>query len=96
MYMYVCIYTIILFVFICVGEHPRIGAMDVCPFIPVANTSLEECVSCSKTLGKLLATELSVPVYLYEASQERKYRKALQDIRKGEYEGLKEKVSGPS
>ncbi len=70
------------------------GAMDVCPFIPVANTSLEECVKCSKILGELLASELGVPVYLYEASQEREYRRYLQNIRKGEYEGLEEKVGG--
>ncbi len=69
------------------------GAMDVCPFVPVANTTLEDCVRCSKSLGEQLARELGVPVYLYEASQERDYRRSLQSIRKGEYEELQEKVS---
>ena len=69
------------------------GAMDVCPFIPVANTTIEECVQCSRILGEQLAAELNIPVYLYEVSQEKEYRKRLPDIRKGEYEGLKDKVS---
>ena len=69
------------------------GAMDVCPFIPVANTTIEECVQCSRILGEQLAAELNIPVYLYEESQEKEYRKRLPDIRKGEYEGLKDKVS---
>ncbi|XP_064383158.1 formimidoyltransferase-cyclodeaminase-like isoform X2 [Halichondria panicea] len=68
------------------------GAMDVCPFVPVANTTLEDCVRCSKSLGEQLARELGVPVYLYEASQERDYRRSLQSIRKGEYEELQEKL----
>ena len=75
-----------------VGSHPRIGAMDVCPFVPVANTTVQECVECSKVLGDLLAKELGVPVFLYEDSQDKTHRKHLEDIRKGEYEGLKEKV----
>ncbi len=78
-----------------IGEHPRIGAMDVCPFVPVANTTLEDCVRCSKSLGEQLARELGVPVYLYEASQERDYRRSLQSIRKGEYEELQEKSTNP-
>ncbi len=65
----------------------------MCPFVPVANTTLEECVRCSHSLSEQLARELGVPVYLYEASQERDYRRSLQSIRKGEYEDLEEKVS---
>ena len=69
------------------------GAMDVCPFIPVANTTIEECVQCSRVLGEQLAKELDIPVYLYEESQEKEHRKRIPDIRKREYEGLKVKVS---
>ncbi|MCX7909906.1 MAG: glutamate formimidoyltransferase [Ignavibacteria bacterium] len=77
------------------GEHPRIGALDVCPFVPVANVSMEECVECSKEFGKRLAEELSVPVYLYEFAQPLEYRKKLPQIREGEYEGLPEKIKKP-
>jgi len=59
------------------GEHPRMGAMDVCPFVPVANVSMEECVEISKIFAKRAAEELNVPFYLYEHSQEREYRKKL-------------------
>ncbi len=65
----------------------------MCPFVPFANTTLEDCVRCSKSLSEQLAKELGVPVYLYEASQERDYRRSLQSIRKGEYKELQEKVS---
>ncbi len=77
------------------GEHPRIGAMDVCPFIPVSNVSMEECVQCAKEFGKRLAEELNVPVYLYEYASERDYRKTLPQIRAGEYEGLADKIRKP-
>lgn len=66
----------------------------MCPFVPVANTSIEECVDCAKSLAEQLATELSVPVYLYESAQAKEYRRELQSIRKGEYEGLEVKVTG--
>ena len=74
------------------GEHPRMGALDVCPFIPVTGVTMTDCVRCSKEFGSKLANELNVPVYLYEHSSEQEHRKALQHIRSGEYEGLKEKV----
>ncbi|MGQ9820065.1 MAG: glutamate formimidoyltransferase [Candidatus Kapaibacteriales bacterium] len=77
------------------GEHPRIGALDVCPFVPIANVTMEECVECSREFGKRLADELSVPVYLYEYAQNLDYRKKLSQIRDGEYEGLKEKIKLP-
>ena len=76
----------------CLGEHPAVGAMDVCPFVPVANVTMDECVQCSKEFGKTLADELNVPVYLYEYSSQRSYRKKLPDIREGEYKGLPRKV----
>jgi glutamate formiminotransferase/formiminotetrahydrofolate cyclodeaminase len=74
------------------GEHPRIGALDVCPFVPVANVTMEECVECAKEFGRRLAEELGVPVYLYEYAQPLEYRKKLPQIREGEYEGLPEKI----
>ena len=74
------------------GEHPRLGALDVCPFIPVKNASMEDCVSCSKIFGRQLSEQLEVPVYLYEQSQEREYRKQLADVRRGEYEGLPQRL----
>lgn len=77
------------------GEHPRMGALDVCPFIPVSNVTMEECVKLSKQFGKLLADEIGVPVYLYEYASELDYRKRLPDIRAGEYEGLKDKIKLP-
>ena len=77
------------------GSHPRIGAPDVCPFVPVANVTMEECVECARDLSQQLAEELEVPVFLYECAQEKEYRKSLGQIREGEYEGLREKVSRP-
>lgn len=77
------------------GEHPRIGALDVCPFVPVSNVTMEECVECAKEFGQRLASELSVPVYLYEYAQPLEYRKKLPQIREGEYEGLPEKIKKP-
>ena len=77
------------------GAHPRIGAMDVCPFIPIKNISMEECIELSKRFGKLLSQELDVPVYLYGESQALVYRKELSSIRLGEYEMLNTKMSDP-
>ena len=74
------------------GEHPRMGATDVCPLIPVSEVSMDECIAYSKKLAKKVAKELSIPVYLYEESAANKYRKNLSDIRKGEYEGFEEKI----
>lgn len=77
------------------GEHPRMGAMDVCPFVPVANVTMEECVEVSKKFAAKAAEELGVPFYLYEHSQEKEYRRKLPQIRKGEYEGIAEKIVKP-
>ncbi len=74
------------------GEHPRMGALDVCPFVPVANVTMEECVEISKKFAERAAAELDIPLYLYEYSQEKEYRKKLPQIRKGEYEALPEKI----
>lgn len=77
------------------GEHPRMGAMDVCPFVPVANVTMEECVQCAKEFGRRAADELGIPLYLYEEASELEYRKKLPQIREGEYEGLAEKIKKP-
>ncbi|XP_064023112.1 formimidoyltransferase-cyclodeaminase isoform X2 [Pogoniulus pusillus] len=77
------------------GEHPRMGALDVCPFVPVMNVSMEECVTCANIFGQRLATELGVPVYLYGEAARKESRKALPAIRAGEYEALPEKLAKP-
>ena len=74
------------------GEHPRLGAIDVVPFVPVANVSTEECVKISREFGKIISDELKVPVYLYESAALKEDRKSLSNIRQGEYEGLEEKL----
>jgi glutamate formiminotransferase/formiminotetrahydrofolate cyclodeaminase len=74
------------------GEHPRMGAMDVCPFIPVANVTMEECVACAKEFARLASEELNVPIYLYEEAQAEEYRKKLPQIREGEYEAIPERI----
>ncbi len=75
------------------GEHPRMGALDVCPFIPVAHVTMDECVTLSRIFGQRLAEELGVPVFLYEASASLDYRRTLDQIREGEYEGLSRKIT---
>ncbi|NDY73741.1 glutamate formimidoyltransferase [Desulfobacter hydrogenophilus] len=74
------------------GEHPRMGALDVCPFIPVAGVTMDECVEISKRFGKRLADEFGVPVYLYEASATLQYRRKLPQIRKGQYEIIPKRI----
>jgi len=74
------------------GAHPRMGATDVCPFIPISNVSDKECIDLSKKIGQRVGEELSIPVYLYEHSAQTPERKSLPDIREGEYEGLAEKL----
>lgn len=77
------------------GEHPRIGATDVIPFIPVKGATLEECVAIADELGREIAEKLGIPVYMYEAAAKTPARKNLPDIRKGQYEGLKEEIVQP-
>jgi glutamate formiminotransferase/formiminotetrahydrofolate cyclodeaminase len=74
------------------GEHPRIGAADVVPFIPVAGVSMKDCIRLANAYGKRVASELHIPIYLYESAATSPERKNLSDIRKGEYEGLAEKL----
>lgn len=71
------------------GEHPRLGATDVVPFVPISDISMQECVEIARRLGKRVGTELSIPVYLYEDAATRPERQNLENIRRGEYEALK-------
>lgn len=75
------------------GEHPRIGATDVIPLIPISGIAMEECIELSRGLAEKIAVELHIPTYLYEKSATRPERKNLSDIRKGEYEGLRESIA---
>jgi glutamate formiminotransferase/formiminotetrahydrofolate cyclodeaminase len=77
------------------GAHPRMGATDVCPFIPVSNVSWEEAIACANRLGKRVGDELKIPVYLYEKAAKNKSRSNLSVIRAGEYEGFFEKIRQP-
>jgi glutamate formiminotransferase/formiminotetrahydrofolate cyclodeaminase len=74
------------------GEHPRIGATDVVPFIPVREVSMRECVDLARALGSRVAEQLGIPVYLYEEAAARPDRVNLEDIRRGEYEGLRSSI----
>ena len=74
------------------GEHPRMGATDVVPFVPINNVTTRECVEMARRLGKRVAEELKIPVYLYEAAATRPDRENLANIRKGEFEGLREEI----
>lgn len=74
------------------GEHPRMGATDVVPFIPIQNMTTDECVQLAKGLGQRVGEELQIPVYLYEDAASRPERKNLAKIRKGQFEGLREEI----
>ena len=78
------------------GAHPRMGATDVCPFIPVSNVTWEEAIECAKQLGKRVGDELKIPVYLYEKAARNPSRANLAVIRAGEYEGFFEKIKEPA
>jgi len=78
------------------GEHPRMGAVDVIPFVPLKNITTEECVEMSKQLGKKLWDELKLPVFLYEDSAATPARRNLATLRKGQFEGMAEKIKNPA
>jgi glutamate formiminotransferase/formiminotetrahydrofolate cyclodeaminase len=78
------------------GAHPRMGATDVCPFVPISGVTMEDCAAIARTVGERVGRELEIPVYLYEAAASRPERKNLASIRKGEYEGLAEKLRDPA
>ena len=77
------------------GAHPRMGATDVCPFVPVQGVTMAQCVQLAQQLGQQVGTQLGIPVYLYEQAAATADRKNLADIRKGEYEGLAQKLADP-
>jgi len=77
------------------GEHPRMGAVDVIPFIPVRGVTMEDCISLSLRVGERIAEELHIPVYLYEESATAESRRNLATVRKGEFEGFAEKIIRP-
>lgn len=74
------------------GEHPRMGATDVVPFVPVAGVTMDECVALARQLGERVGRELGIPVFLYAKAAGRPERERLPDIRKGEFEGLRERI----
>lgn len=75
------------------GEHPRIGAADVVPFVPISGVTMKDCVALAEALGERVAAELGIPVYLYEEAARRPDRVNLENIRRGEYEGLREAIA---
>jgi glutamate formiminotransferase/formiminotetrahydrofolate cyclodeaminase len=77
------------------GEHPRFGATDVCPFVPVSGADMQDCIACARALGERVGAELGIPVYLYEAAATAPHRKNLASVRAGEYEGIAAKISQP-
>jgi glutamate formiminotransferase / formiminotetrahydrofolate cyclodeaminase len=74
------------------GEHPRIGAADVVPFIPLEGSTMEDCIALARTLGERVGRELKIPVYLYERAATTPARENLADVRRGEFEGLREEL----
>jgi glutamate formiminotransferase len=77
------------------GEHPRLGAVDVVPFVPIEGVTMAECVALAREVGREVADRFAVPVYLYEEASETPTRKNLEDIRRGEFEGLPAKMASP-
>ncbi len=77
------------------GAHPRMGATDVVPFVPVEGVSMADCADLARLLGERVAAELAIPVYLYEAAASRPERRNLAEVRRGEYEGLEKKLKDP-
>ncbi len=77
------------------GEHPRLGAVDVVPFVPIEGVTIEDCVALAKEVAQAVAERFAVPVYLYEEAAASPARKNLEDIRRGEFEGLPQKMATP-
>ncbi|MGH8197735.1 MAG: glutamate formimidoyltransferase [Steroidobacteraceae bacterium] len=78
------------------GAHPRMGALDVCPIVPVSGVTMDHCVEMARALGRRLAEALALPVYFYEYAATRPERRNLADLRAGEYEGLRQKLADPA
>ncbi|HEY7410244.1 MAG TPA: glutamate formimidoyltransferase [Vicinamibacteria bacterium] len=77
------------------GEHPRLGAVDVVPFIPIEDVTLAECAALAREVGRQVAERFSVPVFLYEEAASAPHRRNLEDVRRGQFEGLAEKLADP-
>jgi len=77
------------------GEHPRIGAVDVVPFVPIEGVTMAECVALARDVGEAVGSRFGIPVYLYEEAANDPLRRNLEDIRRGEFEGLPDKMSSP-
>ena len=78
------------------GEHPRIGAVDVIPFVPLAGSTIDDCVEIARAFGKRIAERFDLPVYLYARAATRADRVKLSDVRRGQYEGLKAEIASPA
>ena len=78
------------------GEHPRLGAADVVPFVPVSNVTMDECVKLANAYGRRVSADLKIPIYLYEYAARTPDRRNLASVRKGEYEGLEKKLRDPA
>jgi glutamate formiminotransferase len=74
------------------GQHPRMGALDVLPFVPISGVSMKDCVAVANQVGERIARELGIPVFLYEAAARRPERKNLENVRRGEFEGLRDSI----
>jgi glutamate formiminotransferase len=77
------------------GEHPRLGAVDVIPFVPIEGVTMADCVALAREVASEVARRFGVPVYLYEEASDNPLRKTLEDIRRGEFEGLRAKMTAP-
>lgn len=75
------------------GEHPRMGALDVLPFIPIQGASMQDCIEIANRVGERIAKRLKIPVYLYESAARRPERRQLEKVRKGQFEGLREAIT---
>ena len=75
------------------GEHPRMGALDVLPFVPIQEVTMEECADIAAAVGERIADELNIPVYLYESAARMPERKRLENVRRGQFEGLRESIA---
>jgi glutamate formiminotransferase len=78
------------------GEHPRLGAVDVVPFVPIEGVTMNDCVALAKSTAAAIADRFGIPIYLYEEAASQPERRNLEDIRRGEFEGLREKMRDPA
>jgi glutamate formiminotransferase / 5-formyltetrahydrofolate cyclo-ligase len=77
------------------GEHPRVGAVDVVPFIPIEGASMKDCVALARDVGQAVAERFQIPVFLYEEAATAPHRRNLEDVRRGQFEGLAERMRDP-